>query len=224
MNFLSTAIELSVGFIALLVLLKILGKSTFSQLTPIDFISALILGDLIGNAIYENEANIGWILFAIAVWGTLVFLMEWTTQKFRRTRGALEGKPSVLIHNGQIDREEMKKNKIDMNQMLQLLRKEKVFSVREVAYAILEADGTMSVLKKAKYESPTISDMNLPLKPAYLPVTIINDGKVDWENLSKSGHNKEWLLNHLHKHNINNYKDVFYLEWKEDEGVHLEKM
>ncbi|SDI27482.1 Protein of unknown function [Natribacillus halophilus] len=113
----------------------------------------------------------------------------------------------------------MKKNKIDMNQMLQSLRKEKVFSVREVAYAILEADGTMSVLKKAKYESPTTSDMNLPLKPAYLPVTLINDGKVDWENLSKSGLNKEWLLNHLHKHNINHYKDVFYLEWKEDEGV-----
>ncbi|QQK76170.1 DUF421 domain-containing protein [Salicibibacter cibarius] len=224
MNLLSTAIELSVGFIALLVLLKILGKSTFSQLTPFDFISALILGDLIGNAIYEDEANIGWILFAIAVWGTLILLIEWCTQKFRWTRGALEGKPSILIRDGQIERQEMKKNKIDMNQMLQLLRKEKVFSLREVAYAILESDGTMSVLKKTKYEMPTISDMNLPLKPVYLPVTLINDGQVDWENLSKSGHSEEWLLNHLQKHNIDRYKDIFYFEWKKDEGVYLEKM
>ncbi|WP_237220085.1 DUF421 domain-containing protein [Salicibibacter kimchii] len=111
-----------------------------------------------------------------------------------------------------------------MNQMLQMMRKEKVFSLREVAYAILEADGTMSILKKAKYETPTVSAMNLPLKPVFLPVTLINDGKVDWENLSKSGHSEEWLLNHLRKHNITRYKDIFYFEWKEDEGVYLEKM
>ncbi len=57
MDLLSTAVELLIGFTALLIMLKVLGKTTFSKLTPFDFISALILGDLIGNAIYEDEAK-----------------------------------------------------------------------------------------------------------------------------------------------------------------------
>lgn len=224
MNLSSIAIELVIGFAALLIMTKILGKMTLSQITPFDFISALVLGNLVGDAIYDKEAKIGFILYAIAIWGALILIIEWFTQKFPGTRRILEGKPSIIISNGHLDRQEMKKNKLDINQLQILLRKKDVFSIREVAFALLETDGTMSILRKPEYETPTISDMKLSQQPVYLPVTFVSDGKVDWGNLKKAGFNEEWLLKTLHDHHINHYKDIFYFEWKKDEGIHFEKM
>jgi uncharacterized membrane protein YcaP (DUF421 family) len=224
MDLYSITIELGIGFAALLIMTKILGKMTLSQITPFDFIAALVLGELVGNAVYDKDIKVGSILFAIAVWGALILIIEWCTQKFPGTRKYLEGKPSIIISNGHLVRQEMKKNRMDINQLQILMRKKDVFSIREVAYALLESDGTMSVLRKPEYETPTISYMKIPQKPVYLSVTFISDGRVDWENLKKAGFNEEWLLKTLRNHHINHYKDVFYFEWKKDEGVYLEKM
>lgn len=224
MHFLQIAIELIVGFAALFLLTKILGKATLSQVTAFDFISAIVLGEFVGNALYDKDTGLGSILFAIALWGMLIYVVEWCTQKFRGTRSFLEGKPSVVIRNGHLDREQMKKEKLDLNMLQNLLRQKDVFSVREVAYAILETDGTISVLKKNKYANPTNEELQQPQKPVYLPVTLILDGEVDRENLKKAGLNEEWLQNELRKHHIDHAKDIFYCEWKKDEGVYLEKM
>lgn len=230
MHFLSIAFELVVGFAALFIMTKILGKATLSQITPFDFISAIVLGEFVGNALYDKDIKITSILFSIALWGILIYVVEWCTQKFRGTRSFLEGKPSIVIRNGHLDRTALKKEKLDINMLQNLLRQKNVFSIREVAYAILETDGTVSVLKKSKYAAPTNADIEQQLqteqqqKPVYLPVTLISDGKVDWENLKKAGLNEEWLLKTLQSRHVDHYKDIFYCEWKKDEGVYLEKM
>ncbi|WP_408011631.1 DUF421 domain-containing protein [Pseudalkalibacillus sp. A8] len=224
MHILSTTTELIVGFIALFLMTKILGKVSLAQITIFDFISAVVLGELVGNAIYDDEVNAGSILFAIGLWGSLIFIMEFFTQKFRGSRKLLEGSPSIVIRDGHCDKKEMKKNKMDVNQLQNLLRQKGVFSIREVAFAIIETDGSVSVMKKPEYENPTLSDMGLPQKPVYLPFTFINDGKVDWENLKKAGFDEAWLKKTLQKHHIDHYEEVFHLEWKQDEGVHISKM
>ncbi|WP_054706219.1 DUF421 domain-containing protein [Bacillus sp. JCM 19041] len=223
-NLLQTTVELTIGLFALLILTKVMGKTSFAQITPFDFISALILGELVGNAIYDNETRIGTILFSICIWGLLLFIIEWSTQKFRKTRKFFEGNPSIIIQNGHLNRKEMKRNKLDMNQLQHLLRQKDAFSVREVNYAILETDGTVSVLKKQKYDRPTYEDMKIKDKPVYLPVTFINDGIVDWENVKKAGFDEQWMKKQLIEHRIDHYREIFYLEWKHDEGVFIEKM
>ncbi|MGP4082401.1 DUF421 domain-containing protein [Pseudalkalibacillus sp. R45] len=224
MHPISITVELMVGFLALFIMTKLLGKVSLAQITIFDFISAVVLGELVGNAIYDNEVKLGSILYAVMLWGALIFIMEFFTQKFRGSRKLLEGKPTIVIRNGQCDKKEMKKNKLDMNQLQNLLRQKDVFSVREVAYAIVETDGSVSVLKKPEYATPTTADMQLPQKPVFLSVTLINDGKVDWENLKKAGFDEAWLKKTLHKNQIDRYEDVFYMEWKQDEGVHINKM
>ncbi|MFS0785668.1 DUF421 domain-containing protein [Shouchella sp. 1P09AA] len=223
-NLLQTTVELTVGLFALLILTKVMGKTSFAQITPFDFISALILGELVGNAIYDDEVRIGTILFSVFIWGLLLFIIEWATQRFRKTRKFFEGNPSIIIQNGHLNRNEMKRNKLDMNQLQHLLRQKDAFSVREVAYAVLETDGQISVLKKQKYDQPTFEDFKLKENPVHLPVTFINDGIVDWENIKKAGLDENWLDKQLYEQRIDHYRDVFYLEWKYDEGIYLEKM
>ncbi|RYL94672.1 DUF421 domain-containing protein [Sporolactobacillus sp. THM19-2] len=223
MHFLQIATELIIGFIALFLLTKILGKATLSQVTAFDFISAIVLGEFVGNALYDKEVGIGSVLFAIVLWGVMIYIVEWCTQKFRATRGFLEGKPSIVIRNGHLDREQMKKEKLDLNMLQNLLRQKDIFSIREVAYAILETDGSISALKKTRYDQPTSDMLKLPDKPVCLPVTLIMDGEVDWENLERSGLNEAWLAKELKKNHIDQFQDVFYCEWKKGEGIYLEK-
>ncbi len=221
MKFVHIIIELTLGFVALFIITKIIGKRQISQITPFDFISAIVLGELLGNAIYDEDIGLIHIISTLLLWGILMLTVEMITQKSLKTRGLLEGNPSIVIRNGMIDRNELRKNRIDINELQNLLRQKDVFSVREVEYGILEADGKVTVLKKPKYAQPTLEDLNLKQKPVYLPVTLISDGEVLWDNLRDSGHNEKWLENQLNMHNIKDVKQVFYAEWMKDEGMHI---
>ncbi|QCR31208.1 DUF421 domain-containing protein [Lysinibacillus sp. SGAir0095] len=220
-----TTVELIFGFIALLIATKILGKTQISQLTPFDFISAIVLGELVGNSVYDSHVKIWSILYALILWTILIYTVEKLTQKYRGIRRTFEGNPSILIKQGKIDRQQLKHNHLDIDQLQQMLRQQKdIFSIREVDYLILEPNGQISVLRKPKYESPTLEDLSLKQKPVYLPITLISDGKVVLDNLRESGHDEEWLLNQLKKRDITRFEDALYAEWVEDEGFFCLKM
>jgi uncharacterized membrane protein YcaP (DUF421 family) len=222
MEFIKIASELIIGYVALLFTTKILGKTQITQITAFDFISALVLGELVGNALYDNNIGIFQILFSIALWGTLIYITEIITQKKKRFRAILEGKPALVIAQGKILRDKMKENKLDINQLQHLLRSKGAFSIREVEYAILETDGTVSVLKKSPYELPTRQDHQMPEQLVNLPVTLIIDGEVIWDNLKEFGFSKEWLQEQIQSFGAKEYKDVLYAEWQEGKGIHVQ--
>ncbi|WP_249652128.1 YetF domain-containing protein, partial [Lysinibacillus sp. D4A1_S13] len=115
-----------------------------SQLTPFDFISAIVIGELVGNTVYVPEVRVWSILYAVFVWVILIYAIEVITQKFRRTRKFFEGYPSIIIRNGHIDREQLKWNHLYINQLQQMLRQQKdKFSIREVEYMILLPNGNI---------------------------------------------------------------------------------
>lgn len=218
-------IELFLGFFVLLIATKILGKTQISQLTPFDFISAIVLGELVGNTIYDPKIKIWSILYAVLVWVVLIYSIEVITQKFRGTRIFFEGSPSIIIRNGYIDRAQLSSNHLDINQLQQMLRQQKdIFSIREVEYMILEPNGNISVLKKSKYESPTINDLSLKHKPVYLPISLISDGKVVKDNLREAGFDEGWLYKQIKQKGITKFEDVLYAEWKTDDGFFCQEM
>lgn len=216
-------IELVIGFFALLIITKALGKTQINQITPFEFISSLVLGELVGNAVYDKDINTFYILYAVCLWALLLYIIEIITEKFKGTRSFFEGKPSIIIRNGQIDFNELKKEKIDINELQSLLRSKDTFSIREIQYAILERNGSISVLKKSKYENPTNEDLNLSEKPVYLPVSFILDGEVLWDNVHACGFDEKWIEKQMHANKITKIEEVFYAEWKKDEGIHIIK-
>jgi uncharacterized membrane protein YcaP (DUF421 family) len=205
-------LELVIGFAALFVFTKLVGRNQFSQITPFDFISALILGELIGNAIYDKEVKIWDILLATVVWGMLIFGSNWVTQKFNRLRKLMEGEPSIIVKKGKFQYRAMKKAKIDLNEALMLIRQQGYFSLREVEYAILETNGLVSVLPNTAYAPPTRQDLKLPAKEADMGTALILDGKLNPDNLRETGLDEEWLKRELAKQHVRRYEDVFYAE------------
>ncbi|WP_409253466.1 DUF421 domain-containing protein [Bacillus sp. SCS-153A] len=222
MDFLAIASELIVGFAALLILTKVLGKTQISQITPFDFISAIILGELVGNALYDDKGGVIEILFAISLWGGLIYFTEFLTQRSLRVRHLLENTPSIIIRKGQIQFDALKKNHLDLNQLQQLLRAKDIFSVRECEYAILETDGSLSVIKKPKFAAVQKQDINLPPSSASIPISVIMDGQVIYDNLKMINVDQEWLLSELKKKGFTSAKEVLFGEWQEGEELLLQ--
>ena len=219
-NMLPMLYETVFGIIALFLLTKILGKTQISQLTAFDFIAAIVLGELVGNALFDKEAGILDIGFVIILWGVLLYIIEIITQKFKGSRFILEGKPSLIIHKGELIYEEMRRNKIDINEILHLLRMKDVFALQEVEYAILETNGELSVLKKAAYQTPNKRELNVAPTEVQIAMPLITDGEMIKDNLSEANITEECLLDELTRQNYA-LKDVFYAEWLEGQKLFI---
>ncbi len=221
-SLLDLSLELFFGFIALLIAVKIIGRRHVQQVSPFDFISAIVMGELLGNAIYD-ETNIFYVFYAIALWALLLFVIEKITQKSHRFRNIIEGSPVLVIKRGMVDFEVLRKEKLDFTELLSLLRNKDVFSVREVEYAIVEPSGIITVIKKAPYECVSRMDLQIPASSSPINLAVILDGKPDINNLKLLGFDEDWLKKMLSEHNVLSCGDVMYAEWNNVEGLYLQK-
>jgi uncharacterized membrane protein YcaP (DUF421 family) len=222
MEYLHIFAELVVGFAALFLITKFLGKTQITQITTFDFVSALVLGELVGNALFDEKIGLGQILFAVFLWGLLIYITEHLTQKYKRMRRFLEGEPSIVIKKGKIVYDSLKKNRLDINQLQHLLRSKNIFSIRECEYAILETDGTVNVMKKPQYSTPAAKDFQIQLQPEELPVTLVLDGEIVLDNLHMIHWDESRLRSELKGWGAETVKDVLYAEWKKGEPLHVQ--
>jgi uncharacterized membrane protein YcaP (DUF421 family) len=219
MNIPIVTLRILIGLVLIFGITKVLGKTQISQITPFDFLSSIVIGEIFVHAVFEEKAGIPLLVYPIVLWGALIYIFELMAEKFLPLRSLFEGNPAIIIRNGKIDRNQLKRNKLNLNQLLNLLRQKDVFSISEVKYAILEMNGSLSVLRSSIDDAPTRKDLNLPDVPVYLPVTFISDGKILLDNLRASGFDLPWLYNQLTMQGINDIKKVFYAEWKQDKGL-----
>ncbi|WP_136607984.1 YetF domain-containing protein [Paenibacillus dokdonensis] len=213
------SVKLIIGFLGLWVMTRVLGKKEISQLTPFDFISSLMLSELVGNTVYQEDVHIGQLLFSLAIWFILSYVFEKVTQYARKTRGPLEGSPSILIRNGEVDIREMKRNRLDFEQLLMMLRQKDIFSVREVSYAIFETNGSLSVMKNTEYETVQKSDLKLTDDEPGLTYNLLEEGRINEEALKSLGENKIWLMEQLRQNGHTELENIAYVEWQEGRGL-----
>src|SRR5690625_4635691 len=219
MQFLPMLYETIFGFCALFALTKILGKTQISQLTAFDFLAALGLGELVGNALFDDKAGVLDIGYVIFLWGSLLYIVELITLKYKGSRFLLEGKPAMIIHRGQLIYEELRKNKLDVGEVHHLLRMKDIFAVQEVEYAILEPNGDLSVLKKSPYQTPTKKDFDMLPKQPQIAMPLINDGEIIYDNLAEVDLTEDWLYEELTKQHFPDIKEVFYAEYLPDKPL-----
>ena len=214
------AIKVVVGFLSLYIILILTGRTSLAQLTPFHFVFIMLLDDFFGHIIYENNVHIFKYLYAIGLWTLLMIIIEFISRKVTKIRFFIHGKPIIVIQNGIIDRKAVKKARLDLNQVLSMLRQKSVFSVREVEFALIETNGQISIALKSKYKNPTIEDLNLSVQQVSLPFPLIIDGKIILDNVKECGFDEKWLVNEINNKGLD-IKNIFYAEWKRNEGLHI---
>ena len=214
------AIKEVVGFISLYIVLNLTGRTSISQLTPFHFVFVLLLDDFLGHIIYEKNQSIFVFLYTVGMWTAFMVIIEQLTIRFTKLRNFIPGKPIIVIRNGIIDHKAVKSARLDLNQLLSMLRQKSVFSVREVEFAIIEANGKLSIALKSKYKNPTIEDLKLTEQQVTLPTTLVIEGKIIKDNLKECGFDEEWLVEELSNKGFE-LKSVFYAEWQTNKGMYI---
>lgn len=212
-----------IGFFSLLIFAKVLGKQQISQLTFFDYVLGITIGSISGSLTTDLSSRAWPHWVGLITWATLGYLMEVISIRWRYAAKYLEGEPTIVIMNGKIMEDALKKMKYTVAEVLGLLRGKDIFNLNEVAYAILEPNGDISVLKKPEYLPLTPKDMNITVKPSGISTEMIYDGIVIEENLRQLNKDKKWLLEQLKIHGIKDPSEVFLLTLDPGGNLYIDK-
>ncbi|UJF35673.1 DUF421 domain-containing protein [Paenibacillus hexagrammi] len=159
------------AFVLLLVITRLIGKQTLSNMNIHEFVTAIILGAISANFAFNDKIDTSHLLISLSVFTITSWIISIATLKSRKTEKWLFGKPAVLIENGKLLEHNMKKNKYTLDSLNEMLREKDIFDIAEVDYALLEVNGKLSVLKKKEYRNLTFQDLQLQsqIKPQTQP-------------------------------------------------------
>lgn len=217
------AMKLTLGLIGVMIVLKLMGKKELAQVTPLDFVYALILGGIIEESLYDVTVPVYEMLFSIFFWALLIFVLEKFALKSRRFKSISQGDPQLLINEGHLDRKIMDENKMDVDEVRMLLRMKDVFSLSQVKYGILEESGELSVMQYAREEAPTRVEIMKEYSENVLPELLIDGGKVEHQRLKNINRDESWLRENIKKETGADLEDVFFAEWDEENGFFIQK-
>ena len=205
MDFLMLIIKSVASLTALFILTNALGKKQINQLNMFDY----VIGISIGNVVAEMTVNKEVIFFdgiiVMTIYSLISIFVSFITMKSIKLRKLISGTPIVLIEKGKINRNNLKKAKLDINELLEESRISGYFDLSEVEYAIMETNGKISFLPKSKYANVTKEDLKVKTSYKGPSVELIVDGVIIDNNLARINKNRAWLINRL---NHMNYRDI----------------
>jgi uncharacterized membrane protein YcaP (DUF421 family) len=199
-----------VSILMLLLIAKILGKQTLSNMTYLDFVTSITLGAIAANLAFNEQLKWSYFILALIAITVTSFLLSFIALKNHKLRRWISGSPTVLIEGGKILEDNMRKLRYTLDSLDQALREKEIFNVEEVEYAVLEDNGKLSVLRKDEYQYVTKKDMKLRFSNEQtFPVELIMDGALMEKDLVNNGLTKEWLEAELRRKG-KRISDVFY--------------
>lgn len=203
------SIRTAVLYILVVFTMRLMGKRQIGELQPYEFVITIMISDLASLPMQDARLP---LLQGIIPIITLLFLKTILTQiglKFQCTRKYVDGEPCILICNGKINYSTLKKQQLNIDELLEELRLANYFNLEEIQYAILENDGQISILPidyntNKNNASPTSEGAD----NVKLPKVLISDGKININSLTSMNKDEKWVLNILKKHNISSIKHV----------------
>lgn len=193
---------------ALFAIAKIMGHKQMSQLDFFDYISGITIGSIAAELATELEKPLK-PLIAITVYGAVAILLSKITSLFPKTRKYINGTPTILMNNGKLYRENMKKAKLDLSEFMVMCRQQGYFNLSDIQTAVFEFNGKLSILPVSKKRPANPEDLNLSPAPEYIQAEVIMDGRILDENLKRKGLDDKWLQKQLTAQGYKKPQEVF---------------
>ncbi|MGN0354804.1 MAG: DUF421 domain-containing protein [Muricoprocola sp.] len=202
-------IALSLGsIISMFILTKLMGYRQMSQMSMFDYVNGITIGSIAAEMATSLEESFVQPLTAMIVYAFAALFLSWMSSHSIRVRKVVEGKPLVLLNNGELYWDNLRKAKIDVSEFLVQCRVNGYFDVSKLQTAILEGNGKISFLPKVSDRPMTPSDMNLSPKQDYMVANVILDGNIMKKNLQHIGKDEKWLLNQIKAQGADGVEEV----------------
>ena len=209
-------------YLVLILVVRLMGKRQIGEMEPAEFVVTMLVANLAAIPMQDGGIPLFSGLIPILVVLGLELVLSWATLRSQRFRRLLCGKPVILIENGNICQQQLRQTRITLDELMGHLRQKDVLNPQQVQYAILETNGTLSVFPFPENAPPTAKDAGVQVKPARLPVTIIEDGVVLNENLALSGKDEAWVQEELSRRGTKT-EDTFLLAVMGQQTIYIGK-
>ena len=188
-------------YIVLIAGVRLLGKRQVGQMEPSEFVVTMLIANLASIPMEDTAIPLLSGVVPIATVLGVELLLSALALRSIRLRKLLCGKPVILIENGNILQDNLRKTRVTLDELTGHLREKDVLDLRSVQYAILETSGNLSVCPYPRERPASARDAGIQARRQYLPITVISDGKVLPENLKKAGTDDRWLQGVLRNKN-----------------------
>lgn len=206
-------------YLLLIVGLRLTGKRQIGELEPIELVLTMLLSDLASVPMQDFAIPLINGVVPILTLLSLSTLFSYASLRSVRLRRLLCGEAALIISEGQILQDAMRRNRLTLDELTEELRGQGITDLSQVKYAVLETSGKLSVLPYPAGLPVTPEQIKLPVEDdVFLPAVIINDGRLLRENLTRSGHSEAWLKKQLKKHGAREPEEIFLLS-VDDKGT-----
>ncbi|RPF55521.1 YetF domain-containing protein [Aquisalibacillus elongatus] len=196
-------------YIAIFIVFRLMGKREIGELSVMDLVVFILLAEIAIFSVENTDQSFILLLTPMAVLLTVQIITAYLSLKSNKVRTFLDGNPSIIIKNGNIDEKEMKRQRYNMDDLLVQLRENGIIDLRDVELAILETSGKLSVFEK-KDRPPSIID------------PIIVDGKIQENSLEELNMTKEELMNMLSQKGIHDTQHISLAQMNDDQKLFID--
>lgn len=196
-----TYVRTIILYLVLICVIRLMGKRQIGQMEPSEFVVTMLVANLAAIPMQDGAIPIYSGVVPILTILGVELLLSGLCLRSIRLRRLFCGKPVILIENGKILQDNMRKTRVTLDELSGHLREKDVLDIRAVQFAILETNGNLSVFPYPAERPASARDAGVQARKQFLPYTIVSDGKLLTDNLTLSGKDEKWLQKVLRSHN-----------------------
>lgn len=201
-------------YFLIIVVFRMMGKREIGKLSVIDFVVSIMIAELAVISIEDPEAPMINSLISILVLFGIQLILAVISLKSRKMREIVDGKPSIIIKEGKVDEEEMRKQRYNFDDLLTQLRENNIRSLNEVEFGVLETTGKLSVIRR---------DDDFERSPLQMILPLVLDGKMIEDNLQKVDKTAFWLRQELKKAGFKEIKNISFCTLNADGSLYVDE-
>jgi uncharacterized membrane protein YcaP (DUF421 family) len=194
-------------FILTIIIIRLIGHSAMAQLTPHDLTAMIFLVTIAVSPLEVDKVSQS-VVGLISIGAIHILLSRLSL--FRRFNKLVIGHPVILIKHGKIIKSSLKRSRYSLIELLSSIRVKGYTDTSDIQYAILEPNGEISVLPKEEAQPVTAKKLNLNVHYQGLPIAVVIEGTIQYENLKLIHQDEHWLKKQLHALGYSKIEDIFY--------------
>ncbi|MBQ8183595.1 MAG: DUF421 domain-containing protein [Clostridia bacterium] len=193
----SVIIRTFIIYCVVTIFMRMMGKRQLGELQPGELVITLLISEIATTPIVDNTLPLLNSIIPLMLLVGFEIVTSVIEMKSVRFRYLVDGKPITVIKNGELQQKKLKKLRFTVNDILGALRQKDVFDIEDVQYAVVETNGTLSVLLKPEKRNSTPKNYNIPEKDTGMPCPVIVDGKIIETNFDDCGVSAEEILSKM---------------------------
>lgn len=204
--------------------MRIMGKRQLGELQPSELVVAIMISDLASVPMQTIDIPLLAGIIPVITLVVAEICMSYASMKSKGVRRFFSGEPSMIIYNGHINEHELERLRFNINDLLEELRTSGYYNIADVAIAVLETNGKLSVIPKSYAKEVTLGDINNQiLSKEILPYIIVSDGTINPDEILRWGKSVEEAKDFLKHNGIDRMKDILIASVDADEQLYVQK-